>query len=992
MSPEQWREVRAQFERLCDLPGDQQTAGLAEADCSTIVKDKVKAMLIAEQSDRMGQQLAEQAPQMVRQIASVDRQGQTIGPYTVRELLGRGGMGEIYRADRTDNRFEQQVAVKFVVLPTAESAVRFERERRLLARLEHPSIARLLDGGVADDGAPYLIMEYIAGSPIHRYFDDHRFSIERRLQTFLEVIDAVSAAHRQLIIHRDIKPENVLIDAVGRPRLIDFGIGKSLGATAIEDVQTLTEQQLMTPRFAAPEQMTGGAVGTHTDSFQLGILLDGLLCGVPARELDGTSIEQLLEACLAPIAPAHERLLAATSSERIAANRQTTPDRLARQLRGDLRLILQKACATDPQLRYRNVDDMADDIKAWLDHQPVRARPPSRSYLIGKFVRRHRLAVAFSSLGLIALLSLSIVSVMQARKAQAEAARSRAVQQLLTDVFERADPFGSGGGEITLAAALTEALPAIERRVVNDAELDYSIHTTLAGIFNSLGMTPQQEQAYRSALAAAERAGSKRETRAVSAMAGIGDALVRERPTEAVHFLTRHLPDTPTAASVDAWLTAKYHLAYALIRTDQQEAARQQIALMQSAVDRFDVRRPRSQASLHQLLAQQSRWDGNTEAELAHLRSNIEHTRRDGISITYLTSLHNLAMALGRSGYYEESDSLFSEAIGHWQRIAPDHPSHGTQLTNYGGLLFRMGRADDAISSVITGLDLLSGSASGYQLYRGHVDLANYSFATGAMDTSFSAILTAIDLGSDIYGESEPQTLRRVVALARRTGFIGDTQLTGRLLDYALERTPDFSAVPYRYDILRALIDLNRTEDAVSLFRGVEPDPGPDELEIILRLACYQADEEEVRSTVATITEAIAPEGYSQQRALMNAALASVALQSNNREIARDAFQRAIATYRNSDNAFIKVLDRWQFLSALHALGARINESLPPDLTAEHDSLSKLRDTSLSSFHQRYADQAWALLGEKEPLDQGRGAGPEIALCLIRDTNQRTNE
>ncbi|MDJ0657458.1 MAG: serine/threonine-protein kinase [Xanthomonadales bacterium] len=495
MTPDQWQQARKLFEALCDLPQAQQVRQLDAAGLDPAIERRVRAMLAAEHDGRLGDRLADQAPALATQIAHADRTSQRVGPYTIGGLLGRGGMGEIYRARRSDGSYEQDVAIKFVTLPTPDLASRFDRERQLLASFDHPGIARLLDGGVEENGTPYLVMEFIQGEDIAAYCDRHRHTIQQRIALFLSVIDAVSAAHRQLIVHRDIKPGNVLVTAEGQVKLIDFGIGKFLAAGDLQQAATLTHQQLLTPSYAAPEQLTGGRIGTHTDSFQLGLLLDELVCGLPARSLGDASIEQVVSRCLAAVEPAHRRLgNCGPASAAIARSRRTTPDRLHRQLTGDLDLILKKASAIDPELRYRNVDDLAEDLRSYLAHRPVRARKPSGRYLLSKFVRRHRLAVWTSAAAVTALIGALGVSVLQTREAERqrgiaalEGSRHQQVKEFLIDIFHHADPSVSRQRDISAQELIARASAQLDERNM-DPLTAASIHQAVGRAYLGLGI------------------------------------------------------------------------------------------------------------------------------------------------------------------------------------------------------------------------------------------------------------------------------------------------------------------------------------------------------------------------------------------------------------------------------------------------------------------------------------------------------------------------
>ena len=383
------------------------------------VEDAARAQRLA-QIRRANEALANHLEALLRQRTAVERDaflegdagfalaheptlaGQTIGAYTLREPIGQGGMGSVWRAERSDGRYQASVAVKFLNLALlAHGGVeRFSREGNMLARLSHPNIARLLDAGVAAGSQPYLVLEYIDGVPIDVWCDQRSLGIEARLRLFLEVLAAVAHAHSNLILHRDLKPSNILITPNGEVRLLDFGIGKLIedqtGAASPTELTQLAGRAF-TPDFAAPEQITQGDVTTATDVYALGVLLYLLLTGRhPTAQPAATQVDRLRAVVEAePTRPSDATTrVKDTDLAVIATARATTPHKLARALRGDLDNILAKALKKSPAERYQTAAAFADDIERQLSGRPVIACPDSAGYRVSKFVRRHRLRAA----------------------------------------------------------------------------------------------------------------------------------------------------------------------------------------------------------------------------------------------------------------------------------------------------------------------------------------------------------------------------------------------------------------------------------------------------------------------------------------------------------------------------------------------------------------------------------------------------------------------
>ncbi|MGZ9057772.1 MAG: protein kinase domain-containing protein [Burkholderiaceae bacterium] len=357
--------------------------------------------------------------------------GQTIGAYTLRDPIGQGGMGSVWRADRSDGRYQATVAIKFLNLALLGrgGAERFAREGSMLARLTHPNIARLFDAGVAN-GQPYLVLEYTEGLPIDRYCDSEALPIELRLRLFLDVLAAVAHAHTNLILHRDLKPSNILVTAQGQVKLLDFGIGKLLAEQNIAASATELTQlagHAFTPDYAAPEQVQSGDVTTATDVYALGVLLYQLLSGRhPTALPTQTAVDRVravIEKEPVPVSDA-----AAKADDATVQARATAAHKLARTLRGDLDNIVAKTLKKQAGERYPTVNALADDVRRYLDHEPVSARADSLTYRASKFVRRYRVAVAAGAVVCVAIVAGLAGTLWQAREAAFQ--RDRALAQL----------------------------------------------------------------------------------------------------------------------------------------------------------------------------------------------------------------------------------------------------------------------------------------------------------------------------------------------------------------------------------------------------------------------------------------------------------------------------------------------------------------------------------------------------------------------------------
>ena len=433
-----WEEVKALFDEVADLDAPAREARLAAAEAE--LRDEV--LSLATWHDDSTGFLESSAVQMAG-LGHDALIGQSIGPWHIVSVIGHGGMGVVYRAERADAAFTRQAAVK-VIGQNADAAgvvERFQRERQTLADLDHRNIARLFDGGTTPGGQPYFVMEYVDGEPIDRYCDTRQLSIDDRLELFLRVCNGVQYAHENLIVHRDIKPDNILVTEDATPKLLDFGVARLLssGTAGGDDHAEASATWLMTPDFASPEQLEGKPSTTGTDVYSLGVVLYLLLTGERPYHLRGTTPAKIL-ADLAASPPSPPSVVATTgpTAEARAAQRGTTPAALARVLAGDLDAIVARALALSSADRYHGVTDLVRDLKAYREMQPVTAVPPSTSYVLGKFIRRNRRRVMAAAAALI----LGVAGVTAVAWQASVAARERGrAERRFNDVRRLANTF-----------------------------------------------------------------------------------------------------------------------------------------------------------------------------------------------------------------------------------------------------------------------------------------------------------------------------------------------------------------------------------------------------------------------------------------------------------------------------------------------------------------------------------------------------------------------
>jgi serine/threonine protein kinase/tetratricopeptide (TPR) repeat protein len=488
MADEYRRSIRSLFDAAVERPAEERAAFLDDA-CAGDAALRNELDLLMAARERAGSFLEGPISPAAGDLP-IALAGQRIGPYEIVREIGSGGMGSVFLAIRADDQYRKQVAIKLVHagIDRDELVRRFWLERQILATLEHPNIARLIDGGTTGSGQPYVVMDYVEGVPIDRYCDRHALSITDRLRLFQTVCGAVEYAHQNLIVHRDLKPANILVTQDGVPKLLDFGIAKLLRPDPAFDspAMTVTGVHLMTPEYASPEQVRSEPIGTYTDVYTLGVLLYELLTGHPPYGFQNLGTQEIARVICEqePVKPSvivgraqesrpgSDRLPTTTPAS-IAATREGRPERLRRRLEGDLDVVVLTALRKEASRRYASVRQLSEDIGRHLDGMPVHARKDTLLYRSGKFVRRHRLAVAATILMIVTLAGGIVATVREARIAgrqrhEAEIQRARA-ERRFNDVRRLANSFLF---EFDSAiASLPGSTPA--RRLVVSKALEY---------------------------------------------------------------------------------------------------------------------------------------------------------------------------------------------------------------------------------------------------------------------------------------------------------------------------------------------------------------------------------------------------------------------------------------------------------------------------------------------------------------------------------------
>jgi eukaryotic-like serine/threonine-protein kinase len=753
MDAETWDRLQSIFLAALERPPDQRPAFLDSACADDgALRAEAAAMLAAHA--RVTDNSRRDTPPIARGGDSNGHHTKRLGPYLLRDLIGRGGMGEVFRAQRVDDAYRQVVAIKLLRsgLACDELAHRFRVERQILARLQHPSIATLLDGGMDEDDRPYLVMQYVDGRPITDYADDAKLPIAERLRLFGTVCRAVHFAHRNLVVHRDLKPSNILVDSDGNPCLLDFGIAKLLDPAGLGVSASLTRDHLLlTPEHAAPEQVLGGVITTATDVYALGVLLYELLTGTrPFRA--SAEVAWQREVCEQdPLPPS--AVLDAPDTALTAVRRGTRPAALRQTVRGDLDQIVLKALRKEPDRRYASAEQLAEDVERFLEQRPVLARPDTVAYRVRRFVRRNRAAVAAAAavvLALVAGLSLALLGQKRAlqaeRLARDEAATSSQISDFLIQLFQSSDPGVALGESVTARELLDRGALRIEEQLGEQPIVRARLLRTMGRAYLGLGLFDPAQLLLEQELAvqrARGRNGVVDGSRASVELAGIhaskGDyPRARELALGAVAVLEREVaPEDPdllralnTLARVYGQL-GDYAGAGAILervveiheRNGEPEhidlySPLNNLAIVRWRLGDFEGARSRYERALRIV----ERHRGTDDPSAAHTLNNLALVHRGAGDAGLAIATHERALAIRRkilgpnhpdigeslnnlgvvfldTEEFDRARAHFEEALAIRERaIGADHPHTASTRSNLGSAL--LGSGDHAAATV----------------------------------------------------------------------------------------------------------------------------------------------------------------------------------------------------------------------------------------------------------------------------------------------------
>lgn len=694
MTPEKWERVKELFEAANDSDVSGREAILRSAD-SEDVRSEVERLL--REQEGLGSFLSTPAFVDKRTQEPPDTPATSIGHYRLFQKIGEGGMGEVWLAEQTEP-VRRRVALKVIKtgMDSREVIARFQSERQALALMDHPAIAKVLDAGSTEQGAPYFVMDYIAGIPITTYCDQHRLDLRERLQLFTLVCEGVQHAHQKAIIHRDLKPSNILvteIDGKPSPKIIDFGVAKALSQKLTEEtLYTRVGAVIGTLEYMSPEQAlsSGEDIDTRTDIYSLGVIFYELLSGAPPLRTRTVAFDEFLRRLRdddAPRPSTRVRTLDPQTGTALATARRTERKALAEELRGELDWIALKSLEKTRNRRYASATDFGRDIERYLNNESVGAVPPSSAYRLRKFARRHRAALVTAALLVVVLASATAISIRQGLRASREAAVSKAISDFLrNDLLRQADPGSQTRGQLdpklTVRGALDRAARGIDGKFAKQPEVEAALRDTIGQTYFSLYQYKSARTQFQRAAEIYKRIDGDENPTTLKTMAELGYDDVFSDPEEAEAILTRTLqvqrrvlgpenPDTISTLSALGW--AKGHLG------KRAEAA----ALLQQALElRRRVQGPEHADTLdamHDLAGEYWHMKRNAESESLY-RQTLQLELRlfgkeDPRTLQTMDDLSNPIFFQGRSA---EAESLLKEALDIERRVLGDE--NGTTL------------------------------------------------------------------------------------------------------------------------------------------------------------------------------------------------------------------------------------------------------------------------------------------------------------------------
>ena len=834
LDPQTWKRLAPLLDEALELAADERPAFLDRALPDEPELRAVLEELIAAES-RVGGPLDTPVVEDVRQGPSLPR----VDGFEDLEEIGRGGMGVVYRALRRGDGFEQPVALKIVRASRDDPALleRFERERSILARLEHPNIARLVDGGTTRDGRPYFAMEYVDGVPITEYADSHRLTLRERLRLFAAMCRAVAFAQQQLVVHRDLKPSNILVDTEGRVRLLDFGIAHLVDPEGGPAVDGLTRDgaRLLTPEYAAPEQLRGERPTTATDVFALGVILFELLSG---RHPHGSTRDAALEFALGSrdsewlpraVDKEHRELrpdgtVELITKRMVAEARGVTPRALRRALGGDLAVITGKALRRDPAARYASAEALLADLDRHREGRPITARSPSWGYSARMAFRRHR--VAFTT-GLVVLIAIGAglgVSLWQARVAAREAERAVQAYDFLAGLFRDTHPDATQGVDWSPSELLARGADRLAVEWADDPEARAMLLREIAVILTDRGDYDPAARLLRRELGHEDTADNAGMTLALARL-----ELIRENQDVADSLLRAldargEVLDRADRASV---LESAASVLYQKGSYAAAESLTRELMVFTAAA--HGERSTEYAADLGNLavhLQSQSRFAESESLQQRALEIVLEV--KPGPSTDAALALHNLGDLYQQNARHGEAADAFAQSVAMREKLYPDgHRRLAGSLRGLASAQRNLGNLDVADSLLAASIEMVAAidGARGEEFARALNSHAVLAYVRGDHDAARERFARALEIFREDPGPTHPVTLTVASNLATVQMMTGELEAAERTYREILERRREILGdehgdVAFSYNSIgQVLRRLDRADEAIELHR-----------------------------------------------------------------------------------------------------------------------------------------------------------------------------
>lgn len=765
MQTHDWKQIESILDEALTLPEKKQQSFIklacdGDTDLYEQVLELLKAIRSSGETHFLQKSFAENRAiieDLTKEKSKNSFIGRQIGVFELTEKIGSGGMGGVFRAARTDGQFNQEVAIKLIrtEFHSEEIFRRFELEKKILAGLSHPNIARLYDGGVTKDGHPYFIMEYIDGMPIDAYCNHHKLTIHERLSLFKEICKAVAFAHQNLTIHRDLKTQNIYVTKEGLVKILDFGIAKILDAEKIpeEPIEKNVDQQFWTAQYAAPEQVNGKSCTTAIDVYALGVLLYKILTDTYPLQLKDKSRTEVKQIVTheAPAAPS-TFLKQANDAERTATLRKTTRIELKNQLTGDIDTLVLKALHKEPEHRYTSVGQLLEDIERYEKALPLLARKDTIPYRTGKFMRRHKTGLVFT-VSLLLMLSLFAAIYTfnienERAQAQAEADKAEMVSSFLIGLFEASDPTEARGDTVTARELLHRGLERAEA-LKNQKEVQSQMFETIGRVYRRLGQYQQSQELLNRAL----------ENRQNS-------------------YGTNHIE---TASSLD-------HLGMLLSDqgsyTEAESLLRQSLQIRQNIQEAGNPALAQTMNHLAYALRKQGHYGAAENLYRSSLNIRMQHFGNDH-PLT-VASMSSLGTTLHNKGDYKATEKLYREVlVRNRLLLKPDHPNVAMNLNNLGALLMNIGQFQEAAGLLNEALEIRQ-KVYGYSHPKVALTMNNLAMALRDVEE---------------YDNAEPLFRK---ALVMRIQLLGDDHVATAIS---------------RFGLARLMLCTNRPDSALAFYR-----------------------------------------------------------------------------------------------------------------------------------------------------------------------------